>query len=345
MMKLKYLCATIAIALVGSLPGTASAQDVTTLKFASFLPANHTGTMQGSHVFMDAAKEAAGGGLDFEFYPAGQAGKALQLFDLVKSGAVDMAEIAGGYISSDKSPLLGIMELPGPTLTTCQVGAAMKVMAGPGGLITEGDLAPNGVRAIAYYPYPAYGPAASIKKITSVDDLKGMKMRNAGGLQELTVKAVGGVPVKMPSPEVYQSLQRGTLDAVLFSFLSVRAYDLASIADYGATGWSFGTPGTLTFISEKAFQALPEKLQNALVKAGNVSSDHWCNYVDSKEVEYIADARSKGMDIYTWSDADVAKLNELTASIPKEWAKELDDRGKPGTKVLERFRELTATSN
>lgn len=341
-MKFTHICTTAALALAAATP--AMAEDTVKLKFASFLPANHTGTMQGSNQFMEAAKEASGGAIEFEFYPGEQAGKALQLFDLVKSGAIDMAEIAGGYISSDKSPLLGIMELPGPILTTCQVADAMKTMAAPGGSIHEGDLAPQGMRAIAFYPYPAYGPAASTKHVTSVEDLAGMKMRNAGGLQELTVRALDGVPVKMPSPEVYQSLQRGTLDAVLFSFLSVRDYDLTSVADYGVTGWSFGTPGTLTFMSEKAYQKLPESLQTALTEAGMTSSDHWCNYVDTKEIENIEDARSKGMDVYTWSDADVAKLNELTASIPTDWAKGLDDRGKPGTAVLEEFRAMTAAA-
>lgn len=343
-MKFTHICASSALALVTAFGGAVAAEEVT-LKFASFLPATHTGTLQGSEIFMNAAKEASGGAINFEFYPGGQAGKALQLWDLVRSGAIDMAEIAGGYISSDKSPLLGIMELPGPTLTTCQVANAMKTMAAEGGSIHEGDFAPAGMRAVAYYPYPAYGPSASTKKVTSVEDLAGMKMRNAGGLQELTVQAVGGVAVKMPSPEVYQSLQRGTLDAVLFSFLSVRDYDLASIADYGVTGWSFGTPGTLTFMSEKAFQKLSPEMQDALTKAGMVSSDHWCNYVDTKEVENIEDAKSKGMEIYTWSESDVAKLNELTASIPSDWAKGLDDRGKSGTKVLEEFRGITAASN
>jgi TRAP-type C4-dicarboxylate transport system substrate-binding protein len=341
-MKIRTFFATTAIALVGMVASAAHAEDVTKLKFASFLPATHTGTEQGSNVFMKAAKEASGGAIDFEFYPGGQAGKALQLWDLVRSGAIDMAEIAGGYISSDKSPLLGIMELPGPNMKSCQVAGAMKTMASEGGAIHESDFKPAGIRALAFYPYPAYGPAASTKKVTSVEDLAGMKMRNAGGLQELTVQAVGGVAVKMPSPEVYQSLQRGTLDAVLFSFLSVRDYDLASIADYGVTGWSFGTPGTLTFISEKAYQSLPKELQDALTKAGMVSSDHWCDYVDTKEVEYIADAESKGMEIYTWSKDDVAKLNELTANIPNDWAAGLDARGKPGTAVLDEFRSLTS---
>lgn len=340
-MKIAQLCASTAIALVTAMSGVAQAQE-TTLKFASFLPATHTGTLQGSEIFMQAARDASGGAIDFEFYPGGQAGKALQLWDLVRSGAIDVAEIAGGYISSDKSPLLGIMELPGPNLTTCQVAGAMKVMAAEGGVIHEGDFAPAGMRAVAFYPYPPYGPAASTKQVTSVADLAGMKMRNAGGLQELTVRAVDGVPVKMPSPEVYQSLQRGTLDAVLFSFLSVRDYDLASIADYGVTGWSFGTPGTLTFISEKAFQKLSPEMQDAITQAGLTSSDHWCNYVDSKEVENIEDARAKGMDIYTWSDSDVAELNQLTANIPTDWAEGLDARGKPGSEVLKQFRDLTS---
>ena len=43
-----------------------------------------------------------------------------------------------------------------------------------------------------------YGPAASRTPIAKIEDLKGMKMRVAGGLMELTAQKLGGVPVKLP---------------------------------------------------------------------------------------------------------------------------------------------------
>jgi TRAP-type C4-dicarboxylate transport system substrate-binding protein len=169
-----------------------------------------------------------------------------------------------------------------------------------------------------------------------------MKMRNAGGMMELMVQKVGGVPVKMPSTEVYQSLQRGTLDAVLFSFLSVKEYDLQSVAKYGATGYSWGTPGDLFVISERRLQSLTKEQQNALIEAGRRASEHWCNYADTTEAKNLAEMRAAGMNIYNWSPADVAKLDSLIADVPANWAKALDARGKPGSKVLQEMKAAVA---
>ncbi len=152
------------------------------------------------------------------------------------------------------------------------------------------------------------------------------------------MQKVDGVPVRMPSTEVYQALQRGTLDAVLFSFLSVKEYDLQSVAKYGATGYSWGTPGDLFVISERKLQSLSKDQQNALIEAGKRAAEHWCKYADTTEAQYLAEMRAAGMNIYTWSASDVAKLDALTADVPANWAKSLDARGKPGSKVLQELR-------
>jgi TRAP-type C4-dicarboxylate transport system substrate-binding protein len=317
------------------------AQDSLTLRFGTHNAAGSPGVVEGAEFFM-AAVEAATPGLSFEFYPSEQAGKALQMFDLVKAGAVDIGFISTGYTSSDKLVLLGTWEVPGLTKSSCDVAKAMNVLGEPGGLIYENDFKPNGLRVLAYLAYPPYGPAVSRNAITAVEDLQGLKMRNAGGLMELTVQAVGGAPVKMPSPEIYQSLQRGTLDAVLLSYLSVKSLDLASVGPFGTTGYSFGTPGDLIAISEVKFQSLSAEQQQALLEAGRQTSDHWCHHVDTTEARTIEELRANGMEIYDWSDADIARLNELTANIPAEWAAKLDERGKPGTEVLEAFRAAIA---
>jgi TRAP-type C4-dicarboxylate transport system substrate-binding protein len=332
----------LATGLALALASTATMAQTVKLRFGSHLSPKAPGVVEGSDVFIKHAKELSNGTLDFEFYPSEQAGKALQMFDLVKSGAVDIGTIATGYVSSDKLPFVGLMEIPGVAKSVCGVTSAMLKMGAPGGIVYESDYKPNGIRILAIDPYPPYGPAASRTPITKVEDLKGMKMRNAGGLMELMVQKVGGVPVKMPSTEVFQSLQRGTLDTVLFSFLSVKSYSLVDVAKYGTTGYSWGTPGDVFMISERKFQALTKDQQNALVEAGRISSENWCKFVDKQEDAYKAEMRAAGMNIYTWSAADVAKMDELTADIPRDWAKNLDSRGKPATKALQEFKALAA---
>ncbi len=328
----------LAAASIVALAGTCARAETITMRFGTHLAPKAPGVVEGVDFFIKTAKELSKNSINFQLYPSEQAGKALQMFDLVRTGAVDIGDIGSGYVSSDKLPLIGVLEIPGLAKSVCGVSGVMQKLGAPGGIVYENDYKPSGIRVLAMNPYPPYGPAASRVPIKKVDDLKGLKMRNAGGLMELTVQKVGGVPVKMSSVEVFQSLQRGTLDAVLFSFLSVKEYDLNEVAKYGTTGYSWGTPGDLFVISEKKFQSLSKDQQSALLEAGKRTAEHWCKFVDVTEDKYKADMRAAGMDIYTWSDADVAKLDALTADVPANWAKSLDARGKPGSKVLQEFK-------
>jgi TRAP-type C4-dicarboxylate transport system substrate-binding protein len=330
------IVAAAAFALAAS--GAALAQQATKLRYGTHLGPKAPGVVEGVNFFAEQVKAMTKGSIEIEVYPSEQAGKALQMFDLVRSGAVDVGSIASAYISSDKSPLLGIMEIPGLAKSVCGIATVLRKHALPGGVIYETELKPAGMRLLAINPYPPYGPAASRNPIAKIEDLKGMKMRVAGGLMELTAQKLGGVPVKLPSTEVFQALQRGTLDTVLFSFLSVKEYDLATVAKYGATGYSWGTPGDTILISERRLASLTKEQQDALIEAGRRTTEHWCKFVDEKEEAFKADAKTAGMTIHTWTPAEVAKLNELIADVPNEWAKTLDGRGKPASKLLQQVK-------
>ncbi|PRX10750.1 UNVERIFIED_ORG: TRAP-type C4-dicarboxylate transport system substrate-binding protein [Martelella mediterranea] len=338
---LKRCCRPLLLALcLGATAGPLMAQDKITLKLATFLPPTHYGVTEGSDVFIKDVEELTDGAVDIEFYPAEQAGKARQLIELVKFGAVDIAEIGTGYVSSGELPLLGVLEVPGLVDSVCAGTRASRAIGDPGGPLYENDLKPAGLRVISYYVYSPYGPAASRRKIESVDDLQGLKMRNAGGLMELTVGKVGGVPMKLTSPEVTQSLQRGTLDAVMMSFAAVESYGYDEYAHYGATGYSMGTPGVFAMMSESRYQSLPEDVRAALDEAGKRAEENFCAFSEKDEARAIKDLQSSGrMEIYTWSDEDVATLDTTLASISEDWTAQLDARGKPATETLNMFKQ------
>lgn len=318
---------------------TAKADDAINLSVAHFVPAGHIGVVHGTDVLIKETTEATGGKVRFTFYPAQQVGKASQFLDLLRSGAIDIAEVATGYVSSDRMPLLGILEMPGMVESICDGTRASRALGDPGGVMYESEYAPAGIRVLSYYVYPPYGPSASRVPIKSVEDLRGLKLRNAGGAMELSVAKVGAVPVKLTSPEVYQSLSRGTLDSMLSSFLTVADYDLASVVRYAVTGYSFGTPGVFTMMSERKFQSLPKDIQASLIEAGKKAEHEFCTFADAREAQLIKEFGEKKMEIYTWTQDDKQKLNKMLTEIPVNWAKALDARGKPGTKTLEAFKK------
>ena len=51
------------------------------------------------------------------------------------------------------------------------------------------------------------------KEIKSVADFKGLKMRLGGGLVGEVMSKLGAVPQSIPGGEIYQALEKGTIDA------------------------------------------------------------------------------------------------------------------------------------
>jgi TRAP-type mannitol/chloroaromatic compound transport system substrate-binding protein len=95
------------------------------------------------------------------------------------------------------------------------------------------------------------------KEIKSLADLKGQKMR-IGGFGGKVVERIGVVPQNIPGGEIYQALEKGTIDAAEW----VGPYDdeklgLYKVApNYAYPGFWEGGPQLDFFINDKAFNAL-----------------------------------------------------------------------------------------
>ncbi|RYG13012.1 MAG: ABC transporter substrate-binding protein, partial [Burkholderiales bacterium] len=95
------------------------------------------------------------------------------------------------------------------------------------------------------------------KEIKSVADIKGLKMR-IGGFGGKVLERIGAVPQNIPGGEIYQALEKGTIDAAEW----VGPYDDQKLGFnkvapfYYYPGWWEGGPELDVFINQKAFDAL-----------------------------------------------------------------------------------------
>ncbi|QCB45914.1 TRAP transporter substrate-binding protein [Hydrogenophaga sp. PAMC20947] len=105
------------------------------------------------------------------------------------------------------------------------------------------------------------------KEIKSAEDIKGLKMR-IGGFAGKVLTKMGGVPQNIPGGEIYQALEKGTIDATEW----VGPYDDEKLGfqkvakHYYYPGWWEGGAQLDFFINKAAFNALPKEYQ-AIVEA------------------------------------------------------------------------------
>ncbi len=334
----------LAACLALGMTGTTMAQDKVELRFADSLPATHLFTREVALPWMEAITAASDGAVTFQHYPAEQLGKAKDLLSLTVSGVTDIGFITPIYIT-DKLPLSGIYDLPGGPFTSCQGVEAFMALATGDGILAKQEFEPNGVRVLMAVVQPPFQVFTSSKAIATVDDLKGLKLRTAGGAQELTAEKLGIVSVKITAPETSEAMSRGTIDGGILAHVSVGAYGLTDMIKYATDGANFGSAVLTWSISEKKFQQLSPELQTLMVDEGLKVTRQACQTIEASAQSAIETWKSNGVTMVEFPDDDQARLTALFDEIAAQWAEGLDARGRPGSDVLNGFRSALEGSN
>lgn len=316
---------------------SASAQEKAVLRVADHLPAGHFISEYAAKPWMKAVTEATKGAVQFEYYPAQQLGKAKDMLALTLSGVADIAYLGPAYIS-DKLPLSQVAELPGSFTTSCEGTMAYWKLA-KDGILAQKEYAPNGVRVLFAYVFAPYQIYLASKRLETLDDLKGLKLRSTGGPMDLMVQSLKGVPVRMSAPEVYESLSRGTVDGAVFPLSALLDYKLDPLVKYATVGENFGSFIAAYAISEKLWKRLPADVQKAMLEAGEETTRRTCQMADRDIAPNLQRLQKEGVTLVKFSAEDKQRLKTLLVPIAKDWAQGLDRRGKPGTQVLEAFKD------
>ena len=332
-MKTPFKMAALFIALCA----TGAAQAQTKIKIADSFPVGHYLPKYVTTPMMERLKALpAAKGIEFEYYPAEQMGKAKDFLSLVQSGVIDIAYVAPGFVS-DKMPLSVVSELPLDFSGSCQGTMAYWNLAKPGGLLAKKEFEPNGIRLLFTIVLPPY-QVVTRKPFASLKDIEGMKIRASGSAKELVLKKLKAIPVLMPTPEVYESLSRGTIDGVLFPFNSLAPYDIHKLSKTGTIGENFGSFVANWVISEKRWATLPAGVQQELTAMGEQITRSTCAAVEKDEAGDIEKVKAAGVKLITLSAADKASVQSVMQEVSKDWADNLDKRGKSGTEVLNAFK-------
>ncbi len=315
----------------------ARADDKIALKMADTLPVTHYMSIDGAKWFQARVTELTHGQVGFEYYPSEQLGKARDLLRLTQSSVTDIAYIAPGY-ASEKLPLSGVAELPGLYKTSCEGTHGFYTLATHGGILEQQEFKPLGLIVLMAWNLGPYQISSRTPNLHSLADFKGMKVRGAGGTWDLILRRLGASPVNFPAPEMREAMERGTIDGSVGPAISMKPYDLQSVAKSMTNGASFGSFASTFSMNLKKFRSLPPAVQTALVQAGQEATEHLCQYVDPNNEKAIADVEAAGVKQWHLTPAEQQESNTLLAPVVDEWAKELDDRHLPGTAVAKAFK-------
>lgn len=318
MKRRKFMTAALGGA-AGTLAAPAIVQAQTTFswKMTSAYPPNSPFYVTGPGSATDLAKRIetmSGGRLKIQVFGAGELIPALEGFDAVSAGTVEMNH-ANAYFWTGKS-------FAAQYFTAVPFGLNFQ---GINGWLYEGggmELYREVYDRFNLVPFPCGNTGVQMtgwfkKPVEKVDDFKGLKMR-IPGLAGRVYQALGVDVRLLPGGEIFPALERGVIDAAEFvGPYQDRRLGLHRAAKYYyTTGWHESATVSELVINKAVWNKLPPDLKaivgNACA-ACNVVSEAWCQATNAEAMEDLI--RNHGVIAQPLPDAIVKRLREVTNDI------------------------------
>jgi TRAP-type C4-dicarboxylate transport system substrate-binding protein len=173
----------------------------------------------------------------------------------------------------------------------------------------------------------------------SPEDIGGLRLMVVAKTGADAVARLGAAPISLLLPELYQGLQRNTVDGALMSWTAFQPFKLAEVTTYHIDT-RLGTPPAMVFMTKKRYEALsPEARKIIDQNAGEAQSRALGKAWDEVEEE----ARQAAKDdpkhrVVVPSPALTATWQEAVAPVTAAWVKATPG----GEKVLAAFQQTLA---
>jgi len=254
-------------------------------KMVTTWPPNFPVMGEGAVMLAKWIETMSEGRLKIQVYGAGELVPALEAFNAVSAGTVEMGHGASYYWAGKSQAAQFFAAVP---FGMNAQGMNAWLYAGGGQ-----ELWDEVYGAFNLKPFPAGNTGVQMggwfrKEIKSVADIKGLKMR-IPGLGGKVITKLGGSSINVAGGEIYSNLERGVIDATewvgpyhdyLMGFYKVAKF-------YYYPGWH--EPGTVleSFVNKKAFNSLPKDLQEIITTAMYRSNAWMLAKFEAKNNEYL----------------------------------------------------------
>ncbi len=290
--------------------------------------------------FIQSVEKASNGRIKFDYFPSEQLGKANTQLTLAQSGAAGIAGVAPPF-HSDKMQLSSVIELPGLYNNSCEGTLAFYKLATEGAM-QQPDFASNSIVPIMVLAMPPYRLFTRERKVDAIEAFKGLKIRSSGGGMNLALQKLDAVPVRMASPEIFESLQRGTIDGVAYAYSNLVTNGFTPLVKYGIESDAIGGGAMSYSMGESTWRGLTEDNRKVIRAEAGKSMRNFCENAQKDDEEFRPKAIEGGVQMITWSEAERNRFVRAVSAVAEEWAESLEKRGQPAKRTLEEFRAEVA---
>lgn len=314
--KILKAVAAAPTALIAGMPAIALGANATRWRVQTLWGAGED-TFKYFQEFCDKVKSATGGRLEIQPFAAGSVVGAFETLDAVGQNVLQGQSTYPGYWAGKEPALAVIGDFAfGYTAPEQQE----RWLHEKGGI----DMLRQAYKRFNVHTVGAtwWGVESltSRKPIRRPEDFAGIKHRGAQGIAAETIAKMGASIVVLPGGEAYSALEKGVVDSVDWSTLSVNAkVGFFEVAKYATYPGFHSMPIQDFTVNASAWKALPDDVKQIVERTWREFSKTQVARIAANDKRVAGELKAKGVELVAWSEADLARARQIAQGVGDQW--------------------------
>lgn len=304
-------------------------------KMVTALPAGHHNNWVPVQ-FAEILEKRTGGKVKITVYQ-GTLGTPNDQWEMLNGNAVQLASLADAY-NIPRMPIISMLGLP------FAVGGFKNTVAvidewNKAGLLKE---ITDNFHMLGFHTTDQQQLFFNKKKVSTMEDMKGMKLRALSAAYAQTVTALGATAVSMAAGEVYMAMQTGVIDGAVTAIGGFMDRKFGEVCKYALILSSpLASGGYIMAVNKEIWEGLPKELQNLMAEVIRpLLVEDLKQQIELEQSAYEA-AKKIGVNVYTISPAEEARWKKAVADVDDKYVAALAAKGYPAKQAQEIMQRIT----
>ena len=182
-------------------------------------------------------------------------------------------------------------------------------------------------------PWPPQGIYGK-KQISSVDDIKGAKMRAYSPTQSRLAVLLDATPTTVENVKIPQAFSTGIVDMMITSpSTGVNSQSWDYLSNY--TDVQAWIPKNMVIVNKRAFKRLPKEVQSELLTVAKTAEERGWKMAETETVEKTKELAEKGINVAQPTPELMEALKKVGETMTQEWIEETGETGKAVLKAYQ----------
>ncbi|MBS4214622.1 TRAP transporter substrate-binding protein DctP [Neobacillus rhizophilus] len=316
---------------------TKASKDVIEINYNDLAPPTHPYTKQVAEPWAEFVEKETNGRVKVHVFPSSALGKPDTGYDDISGDVFDVGLL---YASSDKNDILFPLSIGDLPFAIPNSEVAIKVMNK-----FYAKFMKDTFKDVVWLGASSTDTAQlyTSDPIETVKDIKNRKIVNSLYSRNELIKMWGAAPVSIDNSQLYESVEKGMADDIIYNTTGAIGFNLNEVAPY-MTRIDLGVSSNGLFLNANVFNKMPKDLQTLFVeklgpKHQELMSQLYMSSMQNSIKEFENRVKEKGGKVITPNKEESNKFKAPAEKLWVNWVAEANKKGYPGDEMMKYFKQ------